>query len=172
MRAGHESRTYGMDTPWKDGNGSVLLTPGEKPRPAEPFVNKGEACPRCGRTSRLTWTFNKATRCVVAECPCGYYKEKFLGVTQPVTPQLISHFLDGEPYEEIICGTCGKPFIKKTKKDYTDCHSCRASAYNAEYRSRERKERRTETTTCTPGAATVPGMRSPSQERRTNHVNV
>lgn len=135
---GHESRTYGTEITWKDGNGSVLLIPGEQARQPYPFPTD-YTCPHCGRRNG-----NIRTETFFRCWTCGQLIERDVE-TMPVTVDLISQFLDGMPYEEKVC-KCGKTFRKKVRATYTECGTCRCIKANEDYRARRRAMSATKST--------------------------
>ena len=124
---------------WKDVGGSPYLSPGEKPRVADPWVDPGSACPKCGHTDKISWVFNKATRCLVAECSyCGYFKEKYLGDVMPVTPGLFSLFSSKVTGK---CAVCGRTYSHLSESTSPYKHLCRACGMNARRRDYKAKQK-------------------------------
>ena len=125
---GSQSRAYGKEMESKDA-GSIFLRPGEQPRVADPFVDRGSSCPRCGHTDRITWHLNKVTLYVIVECDyCGYYKERFTGATIPMTDEMI----DRPSVKMTKVCSCGREF--KTNKNHTHCKKCRQQIIQRRWR--------------------------------------
>ena len=120
------ARIYGsMD--WTDQGGSPYLVPGEKLRILDPYVEPGSPCPHCGHSDRMSWRFDKTSRCMIAECRwCGYYKEKFMGAVMPITDDMkADEYTGGNPRRTHTCITCGKEYTSPLRNPKPECRSCR-----------------------------------------------
>lgn len=135
MQTGHESRVYGPEITWKDGNGSVFLIPNEKPRIPDPYVEPGNPCPRCQRTDRITWTFNTTTRCMEAHCGCGYIKEQYTSDAMPMTDDLRAREVrGGHALIKLICAACGASYRTQRANPKQLCQKCRDTIQGRKWR--------------------------------------
>jgi Zn ribbon nucleic-acid-binding protein len=164
-------REYG-ETDYKDMGDSLLLWPGEKPRTLDPWVEPGNPCPHCKHTDSISWTFNNATRCMVAECKyCGYYKERFEGEALPITEEMKKE--DFGNRKDTVCQKCGKVFSQLVKKNHTMCGPCRFKLYQRKYqREYGRKLRLRAKSNIDMGSAVIPKTKSNRKEDNTNVGNV
>lgn len=110
------------------------LPPDEPRRTADPFVEKGNPCPKCGYSDRIIWYYSAATRCIVAECRCGYLKEQYIGDAMPMTDEMLERgvirggiaLLDRTCTATLVDGTvCGREFKTRADRPKEVCQRCR-----------------------------------------------